>query len=273
MLQRLQLPAALDGNVWRYASPAVANRRHRHAELELNLVVRGCGTYLLGGQRYEIRRGDLLWLFPAQEHVLFEQTPDFEMWIVVFRRRTIRRNAKDAVTRKLLQPSFRGDVCRRLKQRDFSRFDDLFGELSKAIDQPGLLNAGLGYALLDAWKCFERAADVPVRKMHPAVERAAWLIRNDAADGSFDDLAHEVGLSGARLSRLFKEQMGIGMVEFRSRRRIEKFLDLYESGNKCTLITAALEVGFGSYPQFHRVFRKMMGYPPAEHHRHPRTTA
>ena len=41
MLQRLKLPSSLEGKAWRYANPAGANRRHHHAELELNLVTRG----------------------------------------------------------------------------------------------------------------------------------------------------------------------------------------------------------------------------------------
>ncbi len=116
MLQRLKLPANLDGMAWRYANPAGANRGHHHAELELNLVTRGTGTYLLGNRHYQIRRGDLLWLFPTQEHVLIEQTPDFEMWIVVFRRRLIKRSAIDPAALPLQQRSFSGDTCRRLRQ-------------------------------------------------------------------------------------------------------------------------------------------------------------
>ena len=50
---------------------------HRHAELEFNLVTQGAGLYLLANRKYQIRRGDLLWLFPAQEHVLIGQTTRF----------------------------------------------------------------------------------------------------------------------------------------------------------------------------------------------------
>ena len=265
MLQRLKIRADLDGNLWRYSSPAEGNRRHRHAELELNLVVRGKGTYLLGRRRYEIFRGDLLWLFPAQEHVLFEQTADFEMWVVVFRRKAIRRNAKDDVAQVLLRQAYEGEVCRRLKQRDVLRFESLLDEIAEGGEQAALLNAGLGYALLEAWRCFERAADVPAKEMHPAVEQAAWLIRNGYSADSFSALAKDVGLSASRLSRLFKLQMGLGLVEFRNLQRMERFFSIYGSGDGITLLGAALEAGFGSYPQFHRVYRKAMGCGPAEH--------
>jgi AraC-like DNA-binding protein len=272
MLQRLKLPAELDGRAWRYANPAGANRRHHHVELELNLVTRGSGTYLLGNRHYQIRRGDLMWLFPAQEHVLFEQTADFEMWVVVFKRCMIQRAATDARARVLLQKSFAKDACRRLKQRDLARFEELFTGLTEDAAAPGLVNAGLAYALLQAWRCFEHAGEVPVREVHPAVERAARLMLNEANDCGLDELAERVGLSPSRLSRLFKQQTGLSIVEFRNRQRIERFLSQYEGeeAERPTALEAALEAGFGSYPQFHRVFRQVVGCSPGEYQRRRR---
>ena len=267
MLTRLDLPAELDGRVWRYAHAAAANRRHRHVELELNLVARGKGTYLLGNRRYEIRRGDLLWLFPAEEHVLFEQSADFAMWVAVFRRRAVTRAAADSTARTLRQRSFPGVACRRLGSRDLDRLEALFTELHDATIQPARLNAGLNYALLQAWHCFQHAEEVTTQELHPGVERVAHLIRNETTELSLPELAHRAALSASRLSRLFKEQTGTTMVEFRNRARLEKFQQLYADGRERTLLNAALDAGFGSYPQFHRVFREAMGYSPAEYAR------
>jgi AraC-like DNA-binding protein len=45
---------------------------------------------------------------------------------------------------------------------------------------------------------------------------------------------------------------------------VERFLDIYGTGQRRTMLDAALEAGFGSYPQFHRVFKRMMGYSPMQ---------
>lgn len=267
MWTRLDLPATLDGRVWRYATAAAANRQHRHAELELNLVSRGKGTYLLGKRRYEIRRGDLLWLFPSEEHVLFEQSADFTMWVAVFRRRAVTRSSPDPATRALRQRSFPGVACRRVANRDLERLESLLAELTEAGEDPIRLNAGLGFALLQAWHCFQHAEEVATQELHPAVERAAHLIRNETAELSLTELAHRAALSPSRLSRLFKEQTGTTMVEFRNGARLERFRQRFADGRDCTLLNAALDAGFGSYPQFHRVFREAMGYSPAEYAR------
>jgi AraC-like DNA-binding protein/quercetin dioxygenase-like cupin family protein len=266
MRQRLELPPNWDGNLWHYRQHG-RNVRHRHAELEFNLITQGAGLYLLANRKYQIRRGDLLWLFPAQEHVLIGQTPDFEMWIGVFKPAVVRRIATDANAKVLRQANPAGDYCRRLPQRDLVRLEELFAEIAAARERPGLFNAGLGYALLDAWRHFERAADVPVRDVHPAVERAARLIRNEIAALNLDELARRSGLSAPRLSRLFKQQTGVALVDFRNRQRVERFLQIYGTGQRLTMLDAALEAGFGSYPQFHRVFKRVIGCSPGRYRR------
>ena len=265
MREHLHLPAALNGDVWRYYNPTVSNTRHHHAELELNLVIRGSGTYLLGNRKYQIRPGDLLWLFPAQEHVLINYSRDFEMWIAVFKHKLVKRTAVAPAERALALAEPVETCCRRVAQQDLRRMEDLFAELAEVRDQPSLLNAGLSYALLHAWRSFERAAEVPVCDIHPAVERAARLIQDSSTTIPLNELAYHAGLSAARLSRLFKEQTGFAMVDFRNRLKVQRYLEIYRTGQRLTMLDAALEAGFGSYPQFHRVFKDVLGCSPAKY--------
>jgi AraC-like DNA-binding protein len=80
-----------------------------------------------------------------------------------------------------------------------------------------------------------------------------------------DELADEAGLSASRLSRLFKRQTGVSLVRYRQRFQLEKFLRLYDEAGDRNMMHTALEAGFGSYPQFHRVFKEQMGYAPGQH--------
>lgn len=267
MRQHLHLPSEWDGNLWHYRNLGRTHALHRHAELEFNLVTQGAGLYLLANRKYRIRRGDLLWLFPAQEHVLIEQTLDFEMWIGVFKPRLVRRVATDAAAGILRQVNPAGEYCRRLPREDLSQLEKLFADVAGMQDRHGLFNAGLGYVLLKAWRHFEQATDVPVHDVHPAVEKAARLVRDQAAPLSLNELARRAGLSPARLSRLFKQQTGVALVDFRNRQRIERFLQLYGAGQRLTMLNAALEAGFGSYPQFHRVFKRVLGCAPGKYRR------
>ncbi|OQX70164.1 MAG: hypothetical protein B6A08_01425 [Sorangiineae bacterium NIC37A_2] len=77
-------------------------------------------------------------------------------------------------------------------------------------------------------------------------------------------LAKRLGLSPSRLTALFREQMGVSIVEYRNRLRIERFFTLVAPGGG-NLLQAALDAGFGSYAQFHRVFRDLLGTTPKEY--------
>ena len=82
-------------------------------------------------------------------------------------------------------------------------------------------------------------------------------------------MAQEVGLSRSRLSRLFRRQVGLTLVNYRQQQCLERFLELFSRSPERKLLSLALQAGFGSYPQFHRVFRREMGRSPADFLRHP----
>lgn len=76
-------------------------------------------------------------------------------------------------------------------------------------------------------------------------------------------LSQQVGLSPHRLSRLFKQQIEMSLTDFRNNYRLERFLERYEYGQTITMLDAAMQSGFGSYAQFYRVFRQIMGMTSA----------
>ncbi len=90
---------------------------------------------------------------------------------------------------------------------------------------------------------------------------------------SVDGLAGDPGLSGAefaqsypislsQLVRLFKAQVGLSIVEYRNRLRLDRFWKSVIEG-ECNLMKASKDAGFGSYALFHRVFGKAYGDTPS----------
>ncbi len=59
--------------------------------------------------------------------------------------------------------------------------------------------------------------------------------------------------------------MGVTLVGYRQRRALERFLELLPARRGRKLMSVALEAGFGSYPQFHRIFCREMGMSPQEY--------
>lgn len=122
--------------------------------------------------------------------------------------------------------------------------------------------------MLASWEAYRASEDaVEGLDIHPAVERAAQILRDEPGADNLTQLARRAGLSPSRLSRLFKEQVGLSISQFRNKRRLERFLELYGKGHQVGALEAALEAGFGSYAQFHRIFRRAMGGNVEEYRR------
>jgi AraC-like DNA-binding protein len=95
------------------------------------------------------------------------------------------------------------------------------------------------------------------------VRTAMRRVREDPAL-STATLAKASRVTARILVKHFREQMGVSLVDYRNRVRVERFLGLVERGGG-NLLAAALEAGFGSYAQFHRVFRHLLGVTPKEY--------
>jgi methylphosphotriester-DNA--protein-cysteine methyltransferase len=98
----------------------------------------------------------------------------------------------------------------------------------------------------------------------PLVERVLQAVSEDLPMTG-EQLAVELGVSPGHLARSFKREMGLSLVDYRNRRRIDRFFDaVSHAGGTVNLLDAALKAGFGSYAQFHRVYRKFLGTAPRE---------
>jgi AraC-like DNA-binding protein len=265
MIDDLGVRAGLDGRVVRHTVGDVRPRAHRHAELELNLVVRGTASYVLGDRRYALTPGTLTWLFPGQDHVLVDESGDHELWWAVFRPALVARIATTPPARPLLEADPTGEFSRRLDSGRVRRLGALFHELRDAetVDDV-LVNTGLAYLLSVAWRAFVDSDDVVEGvDLHPAVDTVARMLRADPDAGDLAMLARAASLSPSHLSRIFKEQTGVSISRFRNQQRLQRFVRLYDRGRRTTALAAALEAGFGSYTQFHRVFRELTGRSPS----------
>jgi AraC-like DNA-binding protein len=98
----------------------------------------------------------------------------------------------------------------------------------------------------------------------PLVERVLRALAEDLPVTG-ERLASDLGVSPGHLARSFKREMGVSLVDYRNRLRLDRFFEaIQRRGGSGNLLDAALEAGFGSYAQFHRVYRKFLGATPRD---------
>jgi transcriptional regulator GlxA family with amidase domain len=75
-------------------------------------------------------------------------------------------------------------------------------------------------------------------------------------------LAHEVGMSERRLSRRFREVMGMTLRGYLVRVRLEKAQALL-TAKQDSITEIAMAVGFGDLPRFDKMFKRYTGFTPS----------
>jgi AraC-like DNA-binding protein len=104
----------------------------------------------------------------------------------------------------------------------------------------------------------------------PALTRPSRLVERLLAELEREpqltgaQLAQRFRVSPGHLARTFKDQFGTSLVDHRNRMRLERFFSIRRD-RELNLLEAALEAGFGSYSQFHRVHRQVMGAAPRDY--------
>jgi AraC-like DNA-binding protein len=262
---------------------------HHHVELELNLVVEGSITYVVGKKCFTFTKRALIWMFPAQEHQLVNRSDNAQFFVAVFKPEMIqrscrskayqalrrRRTADNAVLYTTLEPDL-FDLTRKMMDLmmigsldpDILNREAGFGLQSKFCfehkDADGL-NAGLHHLLLQCWR-FQQESAAPGRhvKLHFAVQRALEILGKNEAEYDLQELARQCGVSEAYLSRTFSQQIGVPLNRYRNSLRLSRFWDHYRRQDGISLTEAVYAAGFGSYAQFYKIFTQAYGRGPRE---------
>jgi AraC-like DNA-binding protein len=289
MLENLKIDPEYDGFL--FLSETARNppvlRSHHHRELEMNLVVCGSVTYVMRGKRYEFGPRSLLWLFPAQEHRLVDRTVDAGYYVAVFKPELIRaccrspryaglkKRDTQGVTHCVLDPAtfsiLRGTMDSLMTDSldpDLLNREAGFGispDFRFQHGDPALLNAGLRLLLLLGWRVqMQLMKPDTTPALHPSVRKALDILGNpDLEEGrDLGRLAKVCGASSSHLSRLFKSQMGVSLNRYRNSARLGRFLEILRENPRATLLDAMFDSGFGSYAQFHKIYRQAFGESP-----------
>lgn len=248
-----QTPSAPLWGVWFSSALSTSLTRHQHGCPELNLVMSGSLVYRVDGREelLEAHAGQLIVLPAGVPHELIQTSEDVALWVIELNGvATIPGFAEaGALTPDSQWKKSTIAEARRLWLRPPAH---------EALE--------IQTELWKSFLSFESPSRAPRQEsLHPAVVRA-----KDVCELCVDEdldiarLARHAGLSASRLAHLFAEQVGVTPLQYRNFARVQHFIRTY-AGDEGDLLRAALRAGFGSYAQFHRVFRQVCGKSPAMH--------
>jgi len=229
-------------------TPAYRAPRHFHREPEINLVRRGIAVLGLGEAVVEARAGDLVCFAPGQDHVLLSATPDLELFTAGVEPEFLGEREPRGAAEVALP------IRMRLSDADAASLLPLAGSLANRVAP-----ADEVMALWDPARRARALAAVSGAPVHELTRRAlAAIARNPRLDRT--SLANLGRTCPSEIGRYFRRDIGITLVDYRTRLRLIRFIERVDSGTN--LVLAAIEAGFGSYSQLHRAFRAVLGCGP-----------
>lgn len=264
---------------------------HWHKEIELTLITEGEMIYQINNRSFHLKKGQALFGNSGTLHTgsmyvgannkstrISIEDHDCEYTSITFDPQLIYGNENSIIYTKYMKQILQDMICPAIC------FDlscdwhyDIIGILCEIIvlntEKPPAYEIDIISKLLDFWKLlslhyhFENA-DIPNlqnyhgQSQYDRIRQIVLFIeKNYDSDLTLDDIAEYVHLSRSACSRLFKKHMNLSLFEYINQYRIEKSIELLNTGQYSITEISKL-VGYNDSNYFSKLFHKYKGCSP-----------
>lgn len=222
---------------------------HLHMEAEFVLVTEGTLHVLKSGSETVLRAGEALYLMPLEIHGFYTESIS-RCTILIFPTDLVPDFAvMHSQSHPLVLPAALGETLTALDPND--HYDRLH---VRAVLYP------LCCEISDA--CSDSGAAHTDLPSIGRVERYIW--DHLATPLSLSSVATATGFNPSYLSRMFRQNKGVGFLEYINMLRCYQAVRLMSSSQPMSLSEIAYQVGFESIRTFNRVFRARYGITPSQ---------
>ncbi|MFJ7725158.1 helix-turn-helix domain-containing protein [Neobacillus sp. NPDC097160] len=217
------------------------------------LQTEGLCEVVVKGRKIEIRKGDLLLIKPGDHYELLVKegqiSGDYHLvcegaWIDQWWSRSTKPDVSRIELDEKLLTLWRYIMIEK-RRPESSQNEELAGYLLRAL-----------------CLSLERAVEETVPSFPYPVTRMMRYIEEHATTAfKVEEVARHAGLSISRSVHLFKKSVGKTMMEYAQEIRLAAAVERMKY-TTMTLEQIAVDCGFGSYPYFHKVFKKKYGISP-----------
>ena len=221
---------------------------HIHHSFEFITITEGSMTVCVGNDRYELKKGESILIFPEQLHSL--ESTESEHLLFIF--------SADIVS------AFYSKHSSELPK--YAKLDvspHLISEISKLDGQSSIIKLkGALYslcAMLDDNTEYVKRKTLQNGLLHSIFD---FVENNFDKSCTLEDLRNAVGYNRSYLSRYFGESTGMSFVSFVNQYRISRACYILKNTNK-TVLECAYECGYTSLRSFNRNFKLCTGVSPS----------
>ncbi len=243
--------------IWK-KDPSKAFPQHLHKYIEIMYVKSGNLSCTVDFDEYELKGGDLLFVFPERIHSNGIAAKTSEIYVMLF--------PSDGI---VLGEIFGGKTPSTPVLRSVSskEIDFLFEEILKEYNKktPLALSTAIGYSYVLISKLLEKCDLTEAKPLPDNLERQLVKYCTEHFDQpiTLSYLAEKFGYNPSYLSHIFSQKFKMSFLKFITALRIDEAKRLLR-GNK-VITQIALDCGFGSIRNFNRAFKEATGMTPNEY--------
>ncbi len=249
-----------------YSSETV--QLHSHAFYEILYCENGNIQYLIGDNRYSIRKGDIILVPPGISHrpifqgELSEPYSRIVLWVSSeFVSDLIKHfpNYKDTQNHYIIRTSKSS-----LDSLKYYFINGIKECQSKNLGWESFLYYNAGMLLTELYRAMEtQNLSMPKAKEDELDQIISYIENNYMNKITLEDTAKKFLISQSTLSKLFQNSLGISFYRFVTQRRLINAKKRIEDGE--SLDTIGNSCGFNDYATFYRAFKKEYGLAPREY--------
>lgn len=213
-------------------------------------MVRGSATFGIGERVVTIAPGQLVAFPSVQDHVLLDASPDLYLYAIGLDAE-FSYQVLDSEASLPLHVQLAAAELRPLLER-----------AADLVDRPAAESLGAELWQRAHWLA-RRAAPCGSPSPHVLTRRALQLLHN-APELPLTSLAQDLRAHPTEVSRHFHRDLGMTLVRYRTRLKLLALIERVDSSKRTELMSAASQVGFGSYSQCHRAFQAELGCSPRQ---------
>ncbi len=227
---------------------------HLHDAVEIVYVLEGHSTVLLEGQQLALGAGDLFLSFPNQVHG-YENTRDFLGFVAIITTQSLPAFqsllTKEQPASPILHPE--GQDAQSLLALMQLMWND------RRTGSPTLFQ---GYSQVLLSKVLLMATLIPQTKESGVLQAVLQYINNNYMQPlTRNDIAKAIGYSESHISHIFTDAMGISLMDYIIKLRLDETKQLLRS-TKLPVSQIAMSLGFSSIRSFNRFFLQKTGMTP-----------
>ena len=259
-----------------HASPLVMRAPHWHAQVEVNFIVKGWAHYKMSGHEVTFSQGDLALFWGGQPHWLDDASEDLvyaggHLPLVHFFRLRLAADVQARLMQGatlLTQATDESDPVNFARWFNYARSGDPM-KASLAVDELLLRIERIRfspYLLLPDNTCVADSGGVDHHTSPIVVRICEYIADNFREDIDSVDIAVAADIHPKYAMTVFKKSTGMTLNDYINLMRLS-YAQAMLMRDEASVLTIAMESGFGSLSAFNKSFRKVAGMSPSDFRR------